>query len=85
MVLKNGTTDGALYADPVAKVIFDKHQIMTKIDFEKTPGGRDLYEKLEHNESAPAYTYYDLRGQWAANSNSYRKRPRTKSICTFKS
>jgi thiol-disulfide isomerase/thioredoxin len=60
----------ALYADPAAKAIFEKHQVITKIDFEKTPGGRDLYEKLEHNESVPAYTYYDLRGQWAANSNA---------------
>lgn len=60
----------ALYADPAAKAIFDKHQVITKIDFEKTPGGRELYEKFEHNESVPAYTYYDPRGKWAASSNA---------------
>lgn len=60
----------SLYVDPAAKAIFDKHQIVTKVDFEKTPGGRDLYEKFEHNESVPAYTYYDPKGKWAANSNA---------------
>jgi thiol-disulfide isomerase/thioredoxin len=60
----------ALYADPEAKAIFDKYQIVTKVDFEKTPGGRELYEKFEHNESVPAYTYYDPRGKWAASSNA---------------
>jgi thiol-disulfide isomerase/thioredoxin len=60
----------ALYADPAAKAIFDKHQVITKVDFEKTPGGRDLYEQLDHNESVPAYTYYDRQGKWAANSNA---------------
>jgi thiol-disulfide isomerase/thioredoxin len=59
-----------LYDDPVAKPIFDKHQIMIKIDFEKTPGGRDLYERMDHNESVPAYTLYDPKGNWAANSNA---------------
>jgi thiol-disulfide isomerase/thioredoxin len=60
----------ALYVDPAAKAIFDKHQIITKIDFEKTPGGRELYEKFEHNESVPAYSYYDPRGKWVASSNA---------------